>query len=229
MTHTNEPTYGDRTMSTADFLATAGSDALKKMPASKLQQLFKRERSKNKMLERENEVGAAKLQDLMEEVISTAEEGLTLALGSGVEGYYGADKLKIGGVDGRLAGGIVLGGYGLYQHMAAEPGQSSGASHALSLGKGLLYSYGASVMVGAGQALSEAQLAKKNQTAQAQTQVTQSAPAPAALPDPQVNGPLREIVLTPEPDPVPINFQVAGDHDQPAGRSNRFVRASVRD
>ncbi|MEQ1571366.1 MAG: hypothetical protein ABMA64_37405, partial [Myxococcota bacterium] len=49
-----------------------------------------------------------------EAVLHTAETQGTVFAASFAEGYFGEDRMDVGPVDLRLAGGLVVGGYGLY-------------------------------------------------------------------------------------------------------------------
>jgi hypothetical protein len=70
---------------------------------------------------------------LAEAVIATAETQGTVFAASFAEGYFGEEKMDVGPVDLRLGGGLLLGGYGLYQTMSGK-----GGSHSLAIGNGLL-------------------------------------------------------------------------------------------
>jgi hypothetical protein len=135
-------------------------------------------------------------------VLHTAETQGTLFLSSMAEGYFGGDKMKVGGLDVRAPAALLLEGYGLYETLSGN----KGGGHALAIGNGLLGSWLASVAVNAGRTLAE----KKGQpAAQPQPQptvvVTQGVPAthllegPGFLPDAPLGGPVREVMLTPEP------------------------------
>ena len=89
-------------------------------------------------------------ENLAEAVIATAETQGTVFAASFVEGYYGEEKMDIGPVDMRLAGGIVTGGYGLYQTMTGK-----GGAHALAVGNGLMATGIGRVGRNAGKALAE--------------------------------------------------------------------------
>jgi hypothetical protein len=70
---------------------------------------------------------------LADSVIATAETQGTVFASSFAEGYFGEEKMDVGPVDLRLGGGLLLGGYGLYQTMSGK-----GGSHSLAIGNGLL-------------------------------------------------------------------------------------------
>jgi len=139
-------------------------------------------------------------------VIHTAETQGTLFLASMAEGYFGKEKLEVGGVDVRAPVAIVTQGFGLYETMS---GKKSGG-HALALGNGLMGSWLASVGMSAGRTLREKRTAPAQQPAtqqpaatvtpamqgQVQPQVL-ALPAPSLIPEPTVRGPEREVLLTP--------------------------------
>ncbi|MFH1466061.1 MAG: hypothetical protein ABIO70_16880 [Pseudomonadota bacterium] len=146
-------------------------------------------------------------------VLHTAENQGTLFLASMAEGYFGEEKLKVGGVDLRAPTAILAQGYGLYETLSGK----KGGGHALAIGNGLMGSWLASVAVKAGHTLRE----KRNAPAQAQQpagqvpvqqgaqpQVLVMTPSaqgayqlegPSGIPEGFLNGPVREVLLTPEP------------------------------
>ncbi|MCK6527715.1 hypothetical protein L6R50_09175 [Myxococcota bacterium] len=115
-------------------------------------------------------------------VVHTAETQGSLFLASLAEGYFGADKLKLGGVDLRAPAAILAQGYGLYESISGKGGE-----HALSLGNGIMGSWLASVAVSAGRTLAD--------------KAGKPAAAPAAGPAirGEIGAPIREVLLTPEP------------------------------
>ncbi len=144
-------------------------------------------------------------------VIHSAETQGTLFLSSMAEGFFGKEKLELGGVDVRAPTAIVTQGYGIYEALTGKSG-----GHALAIGNGLMGSWLASVGVSAGKTLRD----KRNQPQQ-QPQGTQqpaqqpaatvtptmqgnaevpALPAPSLIPEPSLHGPLREVLLTPEAD-----------------------------
>ncbi len=149
------------------------------------------------------------LKDTGGAVLSTAETQGSLFLASMAEGYLGPEKIKVGAVDVRAPLAFAGVGYGLYEVMTG----SSGGVHALALGNGLMGSWLASVAVQAGKTLAEkkAEPSKPTPTTpqpSIQGDVTlPSQPTTPALPEPAVQGdfdmPVREVTLTPEPEPVP--------------------------
>jgi hypothetical protein len=147
-------------------------------------------------------------------VVHTAETQGTLFLASMAEGFFGPDKIKVGGVDLRAPIAIGAQGYGLYETMAGK-----GGGHSLAIGNGLMGSWLASVAVKAGQKLRE-----KKDTPAAPTGMqgelagvspTGVLPAPPEVAA-DLAGPVREVVLTPEPAPRSTRT---------SRRNGRFVRA----
>ncbi len=145
-------------------------------------------------------------------VLHTAENQGTLFLASMAEGYFGEEKLKVGGLDLRAPTAIVAQGYGLYETLSGR----KGGGHALAIGNGLMGSWLASVAVRAGRTLRERRVAPgQPQGQQAQVPVQQGAGQPAmmmtpttqgayqlegpGLPEPMLQGPVRDIMLTPAP------------------------------
>ncbi len=72
-------------------------------------------------------------EELADAVIATTETQGVVFAASFAEGYLGEEKMDVGPVDVRTAGGLLLGGYGLYKTMSGK-----GGAHALALGNGLL-------------------------------------------------------------------------------------------
>ncbi len=135
-------------------------------------------------------------------VIHTAETQGSLFLASMAEGYLGSEKMKVGSVDLRAPVGLLAQGYGLYEAMS---GKGAAAGHALALGNGVMGSWLASVAVSAGRTLAE----KRDGGAStalglpAPVTLTPSAvqgllPPPDPFAEPDLRGPLREVLLTPE-------------------------------
>ncbi|HMV70174.1 MAG TPA: hypothetical protein PKA64_25255 [Myxococcota bacterium] len=168
-------------------------------------------------------------------VLHTAETQGSLFLSSMAEGYLGEEKLKLGSVDLRAPVGLLAQGYGLYQTMT---GQKGAGAHVLALGNGVMGSWLANVARNAGRTLAEKRAANQA-PAQPQVQLTPAAqpmvvmqgalPGPTMLlPEPGVAGPVREVLLTPEP--------VAAGGEDDFGRRHRrgdrrpgpgrFVRAA---
>ncbi len=117
-------------------------------------------------------------EELADAVIATAETQGVVFAASFAEGYLGEEKMDIGPVDVRTAGGLLLGGYGLYKTMSGK-----GGAHALALGNGLLATGIGRIGRHAGKALAE----KKNTPAAPPAPDAAAAPAPAAAPA-QVKG-----------------------------------------
>ena len=89
-------------------------------------------------------------------LVDVGEVQVACFLPSLAEGFWGRDKMKIGGkVDYRLAIAVPIAGFGLYK--AAKDGSGS---HPLSLANGILASYIASLAVEAGEAIREKRGAK---------------------------------------------------------------------
>ncbi|MFH1465118.1 MAG: hypothetical protein ABIO70_12100 [Pseudomonadota bacterium] len=144
-------------------------------------------------------------------VLHTAENQGTLFLASMAEGYFGEEKLKVGGVDLRAPVAIAAQGYGLYETLTGK----KGGGHALAIGNGLLGSWLASVAVKAGRTLREKRTAPaQGQQPQAQGQPQGQQPmlvmtptaqgvyqleGPNPIPEQLLQGPVREVLLTPEP------------------------------
>ena len=132
-------------------------------------------------------------------VVHTAETQGSLFLASMAEGYLGPEKLKIGSVDVRAPLGLAAQGYGLYEAMSG--GKAGG--HALAIGNGVLGSFLASVAIKAGQTLAEKRSTNAEPApAPPPTLIQGPAMLPAAplMPEPELQGPMREVLLTPEHD-----------------------------
>lgn len=114
-----------------------------------------------------------------EAVIATAETQGTVFAASFAEGYLGEEKMDIGPVDMRLGGGLVVGGYGVYQAMNGK----GGGSHALAIGNGLLATAIGRIGRHAGKALAE-----KKATGQTPPPAQTPAPAPAPAAAPATSG-----------------------------------------
>ncbi len=138
-------------------------------------------------------------------VLHTAENQGSLFLASLAEGYLGTDKMKLGGVDVRAPAAILAQGYGLFEAMSGR----RGGNHALAIGNGIMGSWLASVAVGAGQTLRKAPTKPAaNPTTPAAVPVAPTTmQGVALLPEPAMHGPMREVLLTPEPQPVVIHGQ----------------------
>jgi hypothetical protein len=135
-------------------------------------------------------------------VVHTAETQGSLFLASMAEGYLGPDKLKIGNVDVRAPLGLAAQGYGLYEAMTG--GKAGG--HALAIGNGVLGSFLASVAIKAGQTLAEKRAKPAPPEPIPQPTLIQGPanllPAAPLMPEPELQGPMREVLLTPEADDI---------------------------
>ena len=134
------------------------------------------------------------------DIVHSAEIQGSVFLASMAEGYFGADKLKWGGIDVRAPLGIAGIGYGVYETLT---GESNG--HALAFGNGVFASWMANLGVKAGQVVKE-KMAEK------------AAGIPAAAAVPQISGPVRQVELSPPSVPA-----VEVGHR----RGSRFVPVSV--
>ena len=156
-------------------------------------------------------------------VVHTAETQGSLFLASMAEGYFGGDKLKLGGVDLRAPVALAAQGYGLYESMAGK-----GGGHSLAIGNGLMGSWLASVAVKAGQKLRDKGSTPPPTGMQGELPAEPSSmqgdlpgvTPTGVLPAPpeviaDLAGPVREVTLTPEP-AVP---------SRTPKRDGRFVRA----
>ncbi len=109
-------------------------------------------------------------EELADAVIASAETQGVVFAASFAEGYLGEEKMDVGPVDVRTAGGLLLGGYGLYKTMSGK-----GGAHALALGNGLLATGIGRIGRHAGKALAD----KKNTPAAPAAPDAAAAPAPA--------------------------------------------------
>jgi len=146
-------------------------------------------------------------------VLHSAETQGTLFLASMAEGYFGDEQLKVGGLDVRAPTALLLEGYGLYETLAGR----KGGGHALAIGNGMMGSWLASVAVKAGRTLREKRATPTQaQQPAGQVPVQQGAQqpvlvmtptaqgayqleGPTGIPEGILNGPVREVLLTPEP------------------------------
>lgn len=88
--------------------------------------------------------------NLGDALLHAGETQGTVFVASFAEGYFGEEKMDVGPVDLRLAGGVVTAGYGFYNVMTGKGGE-----HALAVGNGLLATGIARVGRNAGKALAE--------------------------------------------------------------------------
>ncbi|MDP2309930.1 MAG: hypothetical protein Q8P18_28185 [Pseudomonadota bacterium] len=200
-------------MSTALSKAVAGE----KVPDSKktgvLNEALDKVKSLGGRLSRAKEMS----ESIADAVIATAETQGTVFAASFAEGYLGEEKMDLGPVDLRLGGGLIVGGYGLYQSMSGK-----GGSHALAIGNGLLATGIGRIGRHAGKALAD----KKNAPATPPAQAP--APAPAAAPAPapaQLKGDdIGEIARMVRMSPGTEGEAVEGRRRREGGRSERFIR-----
>ena len=173
-------------------------------------------------------------EQVAEAVIATAETQGTVFAASFAEGYFGEEKMDLGPVDMRLGGGLVLGGYGVYQAMNGK-----GGSHALAIGNGLLATGIGRIGRHAGKALAEKKAAPATPPP-AQTPAPAAAPAPVAAGVPthaiaadDIGEIARMVRMTPGTEGESVEGrrrrrqreeeeELAGRRRRPAGR--RFVR-----
>jgi hypothetical protein len=160
-----------------------------------------------------------------EAVLHTAEVQGTVFAASFAEGYFGEDRMDVGPVDLRLAGGLVVGGYGLYSTMNGK-----GGSHALALGNGLLATGISRIGRNAGRALADKKKAGDPAQGPGATQAAPATPPPVTLPAPgipQAEGDfgdlVRDIFLTPDASGEPETAGRRKDRHRPS----RFIRADA--
>lgn len=195
------------------------------------------------------------------QVAHTAEIQGSTFLASTAEGYLGPERMKLAGVDLRAPTGIGLQVVGLYRAIKGK----KGAGHFLSVGNGVTGSWVSSLGRAAGEALKEkreknkaqtpapadqAQAAPAAQPAPAQGQPNpniqgaqrlEAQPRVSLLAEPAVQGPMREVYLTPAAGPRARQPAPARQQPQeqprrqpqpgPQGprRGGRFVRALASD
>jgi hypothetical protein len=156
-------------------------------------------------------------------VLYTAEtQGMVFA-GSFVEGYFGEEKMDLGPVDLRTAGGLLLSGYGMYKTMSGKGGE-----HALALGNGLLATGIGRMGRNAGKALAEKYASKGNNAPANNPPPANNAPPapPPALPktDGDFGDLVRDIFLTPDAAGQP---EAAGRNVPARHKPSRFIRADA--
>ncbi|MFZ5480641.1 MAG: hypothetical protein ACOZNI_28015 [Myxococcota bacterium] len=158
-------------MSTALQKVIAGEKPADSKKTGLLNEAVDKIKSLGGRIERAKEV----TESIAEAMIATAETQGTVFAASFAEGYLGEEKMDLGPVDLRIGGGLVVGGYGLYQAMNGK-----GGSHALAIGNGLLAAGVGRIGRHAGRALAD----KKNApaTPPATTPAPAAAPAPGAAP-----------------------------------------------
>ncbi|MBK7759535.1 MAG: hypothetical protein IPI35_24690 [Deltaproteobacteria bacterium] len=96
--------------------------------------------------------------NLGDALIYAGETQGTVFVASFAEGYLGEEKMDIGPVDLRLAGGIASAGYGIYNVMSGKGGE-----HALAVGNGLISTALGRVGRNAGKALAEKKEKKREE------------------------------------------------------------------
>jgi hypothetical protein len=156
-------------MSTALQKVIAGEKPSDSKKTGLLNEAVDKIKSLGGRIERAKEV----TESIAEAMIATAETQGTVFAASFAEGYLGEEKMDLGPVDLRIGGGLVVGGYGLYQAMNGK-----GGSHALAIGNGLLASGVGRIGRHAGRALAD----KKNAPATPPATTPAAAPAPGASP-----------------------------------------------
>ena len=178
----------------------------------------------------------SKLKDNMgnvgDSLIHTGEMQGTVFIASFAEGYLGEEKMDIGPVDLRLAGGIASAGYGIYNVMAGKGGE-----HALAVGNGLISTALGRVGRNAGKALAEKRAKDKgDKKADEGGKAAPQESKPAenkALPDggavePKSEGDfgdlVRDIFLTPDGESTEGRRGGRPERAKPS----RFIRATVR-
>lgn len=163
-------------------------------------------------------------EQLADAVIATAETQGVVFAASFAEGYLGEEKMDVGPVDVRTAGGLLLGGYGLYKTMSGK-----GGAHALALGNGLLATGIGRIGRHAGKALAD----KKNPpAAPAADQAQPPAPAPAqpAIKGDDIGEIARMVRMTPGTEGESIEGRrrrqrvQRREEEEVSGRGQRFLR-----
>lgn len=167
--------------------------------------------------------------ELGEQMVYAAEMQGTVFTASFAEGYFGEEKMDVGPVDVRFAGGVLTAGYGLYNVLTGKGGE-----HALAVGNGLLATSIARVGRNAGKALAEKKDQNKSDKGAAPAPAAdQSAPAPGPKPlqvpaDTEAQGDfgdlVRDIFLTPDAPPI----EGARGREPERHTPSRFIRATVR-
>lgn len=168
--------------------------------------------------------------NLGDALLHAGETQGTVFVASFAEGYFGEEKMDIGPVDLRLAGGVVTAGYGFYNVMTGKGGE-----HALAVGNGLLATGIARVGRNAGKALAEKKDKGKGEGAPASDKAAAGAgPGEKALPggdSAPSNTPaegdfgdlVRDIFLTPDGESTEGRRGGAPERHRPS----RFIRATV--
>lgn len=168
--------------------------------------------------------------NLGEALIHTGETQGTVFIASFAEGYLGEEKMDIGPVDLRLAGGVASAGYGFYNVMTGKGGE-----HALAVGNGLISTAIGRVGRNAGKALAEKrEKGKGEKKADAAPAADSAKPAPATDKEKaaieEAGGDfgdfVRDIFLTPDGDAAAGRRERRGERVE-RHRPSRFIRATV--
>jgi hypothetical protein len=168
--------------------------------------------------------------NLGDALIYAGETQGTGFVASFAEGYLGEEKMDIGPVDLRLAGGIASAGYGIYNVMTGKGGE-----HALAVGNGLISTALGRVGRNAGKALAEKREKKDEKKPEAAALPSDKGPDPKAdqgkaLPggsDSSHEGDfgelVRDIFLTPDGEATEGRRGGRPERAKPS----RFIRATV--
>ena len=219
----NQGSYMANSKKTPLQVAMDGGEVTEKQAQSALGEAV----GKIASLTRKNNITKEQMEATGEQVVNTGLTQGSLFLSSLAEGYFGPEKMKVGGVDLRAGVGVAATGYGLYQTITGEDG---GAAY-LAAGNGVFGSWLASVGRDAGQTLAEKRKKGKDKEGETpaaapagqatpQNSVTpptepapttgddgllpeprlhraRALPQPELEPEPATRGPVREILLTP--------------------------------
>lgn len=164
--------------------------------------------------------------NLGDALIHAGETQGTVFVASFAEGYLGEEKMDIGPVDLRLAGGVMSAGYGIYNVMTGKGGE-----HALAVGNGLISTALGRVGRNAGKALAEKKDKKADSPAgDAKGGSASDASKSKALPEggeDKLQGDfgdlVRDIFLTPDGDAAEGRRGSRAERHRPS----RFIRATV--
>ena len=168
--------------------------------------------------------------NLGDAMIHAGETQGTVFVASFAEGYLGEEKMDIGPVDLRLAGGVASAGYGFYNVMTGKGGE-----HALAVGNGLISTAIGRVGRNAGRALAEKrEKGKGEKKAEAAPAADPAKPAPAADKEKpaieEAGGDfgdfVRDIFLTPDGDAAEGRRERRGERVE-RHKPTRFIRATV--
>ena len=168
--------------------------------------------------------------NLGDAMIHAGETQGTVFVASFAEGYLGEEKMDIGPVDLRLAGGVASAGYGFYNVMTGKGGE-----HALAVGNGLISTAIGRVGRNAGRALAEKrEKGKGEKKADAAPAADSAKPAPATDKEKaaieEAGGDfgdfVRDIFLTPDGDAAEGRRERRGERVE-RHKPTRFIRATV--